>query len=182
MGSETVHPRYSVFTTLALIFMAGAATMLLLHLHVVMSWESIYSKYPWQGQEEAMANGVVNPQFSQSTLSFNVVRILLAIVGCIVGFLNWRLCLPAFVSLWAGATVAPALVIAAHSEAYGGQFGSLAVAFVAVLQGFFVLWPILGGVFSGAGLGLLISRVFPAQKPHAQTPPVTSMENKRDVT
>lgn len=63
---------------------AGALTMLLFHIPLLMTWQGIYSKYPWEGQDAAMAQRMVKPNFAQSTLSFNVARILLLVVAVLL--------------------------------------------------------------------------------------------------
>lgn len=153
-------PRLTNGATLGIIFAVGAATMLLFHLHLLMSWQGIYSKYPWNGQEAAMAQGMIKPNFAQSTLSFNVARMLLLVVAAVVGYVHRRICVPAGFALWIGAASIPALMIA--TDAHHGQFGFLAVVFVALLHGFFIFWPVFGGILAGAALSALISRFWPA--------------------
>ena len=155
-------PRLTNGATLGIIFAVGAATMLLFHLHLLMSWQGIYSKYPWNGQEAAMAQGMIKPNFTQSTLSFNVARMLLLMVAAVVGYVHRRICVPAGFALWIGAASIPALIIATDAEAHHGQFGFLAVVFVALLHGFFIFWPVFGGILAGAALSALISRFWPA--------------------
>ena len=163
-------PRLTNGATLGIIFAVGAATMLLFHLHLLMSWQGIYSKYPWDGQEAAMAQGMIKPHFAQSTLSFDVVRILLLVVAAVVGYVHRRNCVPAGFALWIGAASIPALIIATDAEAHHGQFGFLAVVCVALLHGFFIFWPVFGGILAGAALSALISRFWPAAARQLHTP------------
>ena len=163
-------PRLSNGATLGIIFAVGVTTMLLLHLHLLMSWQEVYVKYPWYGQEDAMARGVIKPHFAQSTLSFHVTRILLLVVASVVGFLSRRIFVRAGLVLWIGAASIPALMIAIDADAYHGQFGFLAVVFLALLNGFFIFWPVLGGILGGAGLSALISRYSPAAVEHSAAP------------
>jgi hypothetical protein len=167
-------PRLTNGATLGITFAVGAATMLLFHLHLLMSWQGIYSKYPWNGQEVAMAQGMIKPHFAQSTLSFNVARMLLLVVAAVVGYVHRRNCVPAGFVLWIGAASIPALIIATDAAAHHGQFGFLAVVFVALLHGFFIFWPVFGGILAGAALSALISRFWPsaAKQSHAPDPPV----------
>lgn len=163
-------PRLTNGATLGIIFAVGAATMLLFHLHLLMSWQGIYSKYPWDGQEAAMAQGMIKPHFAQSTLSFNVVRILLLVVASVVGYVYRRICVPAGFALWIGAASIPALMIATDAEAHHGQFGFLAVVLVALLHGFFIFWPVFGGILGGAALSALISRFWPPTAKQSPAP------------
>ena len=120
-----------------------------------------------------MAQGMIKPHFAQSTLSFNVVRILLLVVASVVGYLHRRNCVPAGFALWIGAASIPALMIVTDAETYHGQFGFLAVVFVALLHGFFIFWPVFGGVLAGAALSALISRFWPAAARQSPAPEPT---------
>lgn len=147
-----IKSRFSTRTTLAMICAAGAITMLLFHVHLLMSWQGIYSKYPWEGQEGAMAQGIVKPNFAQSTLSFNVARILLLVVAVIVGFLNRRICVPAGFVLWIGAASISGVIVATDGGTYYGQFGWLAIVFIALLHSYFIFWPVFAGILGGAAV------------------------------
>lgn len=149
---------------------AGAITMLLFHVHLLMSWQGIYSKYPWEGQEGAMAQGMAKPNFAKSTLSFNVARILLLVVALIVGFLNRRICVLAGFALWIGAASISVVTVATDGDAYHGQFGWLAVVFIALLHCFFIFWPVFAGALGGAAVGALASQLQPAAAQQSQTP------------
>ena len=117
-----------------------------------------------------MAQGMVKPNFAQSTLSFNVARILLLIVAVIVGFLNRRIFIPAGFALWIGAASISVLTVATDTQAYHGQFGWLAVVFIALLHSFFILWPVFAGILGGAAVGALASQLKPAAAQQSQTP------------
>jgi hypothetical protein len=156
--------------TLAMICAAGAITMLVFHMHLLMSWQGLYSKYPWEGQEGAMAQGIVKPNFAQSTLSFNVARILLLVVAVIVGFLNRRNSVPAGFALWIGAASIAVVTVATDRDAYHGQFGWLAVVLIALLHSFFIFWPVFAGILGGAAVGALASKLKPVAAKQSQTP------------
>lgn len=156
--------------TLTMICAAGALTMLLLHLHLLMYWQGIYSKYPWEGQEGAMAQGMIKPNFAQSTMSFNVARILLLVVALIVGFLYRRICVPAGFALWIGTTSISVVTVAPDRDAYHGQFGWLTVVFIALLHSFFIFWPVFAGILAGAAMGAFASQLKPAAVKQSQTP------------
>lgn len=144
--------RFSTKMTLTMICAAGVLTMLLLHMHLLMSWQGSYSKYPWEGQEGVMAKGTVKPNFAQSTLSFDVDRILLLVAALIVGFLNRRICVPAGFALWIGAASISVVTVATDGDAYHGQFGWLAVVFIAMLHCFLIFWPVFAGVLGDAAV------------------------------
>lgn len=87
--SKTRGRRLLPMTTLIKLFFVAFAGILVataLEKAVQLLWVSYYSHYPWEGYQNAMASGLVEPGFYNSTKSFLHSTILFFVCGIVIVF------------------------------------------------------------------------------------------------
>lgn len=78
--------------------------------------------------------------------------------------------MPTGFAFWIGATSISVVTVATAGDAYHGQFGWLAVVFIALLHSFFIFWPVFAGSLGGAAVGALASQLKPSAAKQSETP------------
>lgn len=88
----------------------GAVTMLLLHLHFVMFWESSYSGFEWRGYEGCIVHGRCPPFFSGTSRSLLITNLVLFFLPLVVFWFARERPWTSTLGLWLGVMLSVVII------------------------------------------------------------------------
>lgn len=147
------------FPPYILIAVVGAVTFLMLDLHFVTAWETLYVSAVWPGLQEAARGGLVEPWFGSTPMGLQVTQGALFVLATIVALMRSRDAGKAGLALWVGVLIPLVPVLLGRTVLSGTALTTFApmsdepLIWMAVpVEAVRVGVPILAGVVAGGVL------------------------------